>query len=70
MLAGLIGSRDDDLTGRTERWGVAGRKWSRSVLLRRVMAGEVGADAGIKGTERECLCMLARGGFAVDEPEY
>lgn len=64
MLAGLIGDRDDDFIGRTERWGVAGRKLSRSVLLRRVTAGEVGADAGIEGTERECLCMVAMEGIA------
>ena len=39
------------------RCGVTGSPNARSILLRRTVAGEVGADAGTTGKETECLCM-------------
>lgn len=63
VLAGVTGDRYRVFWERIMRCGVTGRPNDRSDLLRRAAAGEVGADAGTTGTERECLCMTTVGTY-------
>lgn len=63
VLAGVTGDRYRVFWERIMRCGVTGRPNVRSALLRREAAGEVGADAGITGTEAVCLCMTTVGTY-------
>lgn len=61
VLAGVAGDRYMVFWGRIMRCGVTGKAKARSALFKRAAAGDVGADAGMKGMETVCLCMTAVG---------